>query len=225
MSGASNGPVRLVCFDWGGVILKHCRSWEEACAVAGLPVREGCNLPHRIARRREVTRAYQCGELAPEEFFQALAAAGDHQYTPGEIELLHEAWITEEYEGIAAVIERLVSLPSIETAMLSNTNHAHWQRQLGPGRRGPRFPTAALLKHRHASHLLGHVKPGEEIYRAFEQQTGYRGGEILFFDDLAENIATAVRIGWRGELIDHTGDTAAQVTNALIRHRVFTPDR
>ena len=30
--------VRIVCFDWGGVILRHCRSWQEGCAAAGLPV-------------------------------------------------------------------------------------------------------------------------------------------------------------------------------------------
>ena len=32
-------PPSLVCFDLGGVVIRICRSWEEGCAAAGLPLR------------------------------------------------------------------------------------------------------------------------------------------------------------------------------------------
>jgi putative hydrolase of the HAD superfamily len=77
------------------------------------------------------------------------------------------------------------------------------------------MPAIAAMHERHASHLFGLSKPGEAIYRRFETALGARGGEILFFDDLADNVATAERIGWDAVRIDHEGDTAAQVRAAL----------
>ena len=41
-----------------------------------------------------------------------------------------------------------------------------------------------------------------------------RADEVLFFDDLAENIDAARSLGWRAEQIDPSGDTAEQV----VRH-------
>jgi FMN phosphatase YigB (HAD superfamily) len=43
----------------------------------------------------------------------------------------------------------------------------------------------------------------------------------LFFDDLPENIKTAEQLGWQGELIDHTQETAPQVIAALTRHGLW----
>jgi len=131
-----------------------------------------------------------------------------------EVRRIHDAWLTEEYVGVDAVIRRLVSLPHIETALLSNTNQCHWRRHTD-------FPTASLLKHLHASHLLGHAKPGLEIFRAFERAVGYSGADVLFFDDVQENIGAARSLGWQAELIDYTGDTAAQLSRHLTRHGIF----
>ena len=76
------------------------------------------------------------------------------------------------------------------------------------------------VEHPHARHLLGLLKPGVEIYRAFERQTGFGPGEILFFDDLAENVQAARAVGWHAEVIDHTADTAPQIAGHLQRHGI-----
>jgi len=209
-------PVKLVCFDWGGVILRHCRSWPEGCAAANLTVRAGVDAPDYVLRRRALTQRFQRGDISPEAFFPALAAANDYLYSTEELVRIHDAWLLTEYEGIHDLLSALTQNPQVETALLSNTNHAHWVRHLPEDNgRQPDFPAAAILKHRHASHLMGLAKPDEAIYRAFEREVGHRGNQILFFDDLADNIAAAQRIGWRAVLIDHTGDTAAQVNLAL----------
>jgi HAD superfamily hydrolase (TIGR01509 family) len=207
-------PIRCVVFDWGGVILKHHRSWADACAAAGVEVRTGHDEPHLIVQRRELNKQFQAGLLSPEEFYPALARATGDLYTPEEVRQVHDAWLTEEYPGVRELIERLIALPRIETGLLSNTNARHWERMRD-------FPTASLLKHRHASHLLGFVKPSPDIYRAFERVTGFQGTDVLFFDDLQENINTAHSVGWHAELIDYTGDTAAQLAAHLTRYEVF----
>jgi FMN phosphatase YigB (HAD superfamily) len=62
---------------------------------------------------------------------------------------------------------------------------------------------------------MGLVKPDAEIYRAFERATGAAPGDVVFFDDLAENVDAARACGWDAVLVDHGGDTAAQVLAAL----------
>jgi putative hydrolase of the HAD superfamily len=214
--------VRIVCFDWGGVILRHCRSWSEGCAAAGLTVRLDLDCPAGLARRRDLTMQHQRGEIDHSTYLARLAEAVGGVYTVEELSHLHESWLLAEYEGVADVITRLVATPGVETALLSNTNEAHWATHL-PGREGrsPKYPTAGLLKHRHASHLMGLAKPDERIYTEFEHLVAARGPEILFFDDLADNIAAASRLHWRCVHVDHTGDTASQISRALVAHGVW----
>lgn len=214
------GHVEMVVFDWGGVILRHCRSLGEACARAGLSLRGDLDAEAWRARRRPVAGAYQRGEISPETFYERLCGALDDAYTIDELRAVHHAWLIDEYPGVAEVIGA-IHARSVETALLSNTNACHWARHLPrPGGGGADFPAASLLKHRHASHLLGHAKPDESIYHAFAREVGREGASLLFFDDLADNIETARRLGWRAELIDHTGDTAAQLFTHLRTHGV-----
>jgi FMN phosphatase YigB (HAD superfamily) len=218
--GAS--PIRLVCFDWGGVILRHCRGWAEGCAAAGLSVRFDPTEPEGLARRREAHRLHQTGRIGHEDFLTQLREATGNLYTRDELAHLHDAWLLDEYPGVREVIERLVRTLSVETALLSNTNEAHWVTHLpGPNGQSPRFPTAGLLKHRHASHLMGLVKPDVAIFRDFEERVGHGGRDVLFFDDLEENIAAARSAGWIAEVIDHTGDVAKQLRRHLETHRVW----
>jgi glucose-1-phosphatase len=207
-------PIRCVVFDWGGVILKHHRCWADACAGAGIDVRAGHEALELVLQRRALNQQFQAGKLSSEEFYPALAGATGGLYTAEEVRRIHDAWLTEEYAGVDALVRQLVSLPRVETALLSNTNACHWRRMVD-------FPTAGLLKHKHASHLLGHAKPSAEIFRAFERETGFKGTDILFFDDLPDNVVAAHQVGWHAELIDHTGDTAAQLARHLARYEVL----
>jgi FMN phosphatase YigB (HAD superfamily) len=215
------GAVRCVCFDWGGVILRHCRSWDEACGYVGLPTRTGALDAGLMATRREINTLYTTGKIATDEYFARMAQAMDGLYSEAEIRLVHAGWLKREYEGMDRLILKLNKVPGIETAILSNTCASHWERMKPSAKRVADFPSAGLATHRHASHLLGCLKPGAEIYRKFEAATGYAGASVLFFDDLPENIATARELGWRAELVDYTQETAPQVSAALARHGVL----
>jgi FMN phosphatase YigB (HAD superfamily) len=215
-------PIKLVCFDWGGVILRICRSWAEGCAAAGLEIRAGTDLAEAKAARQPLSHDYQEGRLGCEAYFARVAQATGGVYTPEEIRRIHDAWLIAEYPGVDRVVERLLATPSVTTGLLSNTNAAHWERQ-HPETSGarPHFPTAGRLALRHASHLMRLAKPDARIYAAFEKATGFAPHQILFFDDLAENILAAQSRGWHAELIDHTGDTAAQMDAHLRSHGVW----
>lgn len=216
-----SGRVRIVVFDWGGVILRICRSWREGCGRAGLEVREGSDDERLAAERRRIAQAYQIGSIGCDDFCASLSDTMDGLYTPSEVRRIHDSWLIEEYPGVDEIVSRLVESESVATGMLSNTNRLHWRQQLRADEGGTsRFPTARLLEHRHASHLLGIAKPDGGIFDRFESETGFRGGEILFFDDLPDNVASAQRAGWCAERIDHEGDTAAQIAGHLASHGV-----
>lgn len=217
--------IRCVCFDWGGVLLKICRSWAEGCKHAGLPLRGDHGDKPFANERKGPAEEYQLGRLDDAGFFSRVSVAMGGLYTPAEVERVHHAWLIEEYPGVEALIHDLHGVRGLTTGLLSNTNAAHWRRQFpamasvtGDLRR---FGAASLLHHRHASHLLGLAKPGHEIYRAFELHAHLRPSEILFFDDLPDNIAAAKACGWNAEQVDHTGDTAAQMRTILGRYGVL----
>lgn len=217
-------PPTLICFDWGGVILRICRTWSEACAAAGLPVRPGSESGESHPGRRDIVRAHQEGRLEFDDYTRRLSAAFDHLYTPDEIARIHDAWLLHEYPGVADLIADLHARPHLRTALLSNTNQRHLLRGLSTAHGGhAHFPTAHTLHHCLYSNRLGHTKPRPEFYNALPQAAGVAPSAILFFDDLEENIAAAHSLGWNATLIDHAGDTAAQMRRSLHEHAVLQP--
>ncbi|MEQ9096685.1 MAG: HAD-IA family hydrolase [Phycisphaerales bacterium] len=199
--------VRVVCLDWGGVLLRICGGWEEACTAAGLPLPEAPVSDDIRAQRRKLAEAYQLGQLPCEQYFPAVAELSPG-YSARDIERLHDAWLLHEYEGARRLAEELAGHERLQSALLSNTNARHWTRR-------EEFTAAALLEHQLASHLHRTAKPDVGFYQALERSAGASGSQIVFFDDLDGNVAAARAMGWQAVRIDPTGDTVSQVRAAL----------
>lgn len=204
--------VRMVCFDAGGVLVRICRTWQQRCERAGIPFRWDNEAEADTDERRAIHAEFERGRMSPDAYFAALAASADGLYTPEELHAIHVAWIAEEYPGVRSLVRALREVPTVSTGLLSNTNAVHWMSASMTGDRGS---AVSGLDHPHASHLLGLTKPSAEIFRAFERQSGFDAGGILYFDDLHENVEAARAAGWTAEQIDHTGDTAAQIVTHL----------
>jgi glucose-1-phosphatase len=213
-------PERVVCFDLGGVLVRICSSWAEACARAGLPERN----PERIGSDawRTLGRAagdrYASGLLECAAYYSELERAIDGLYSASEFEALHRAWTLEHYPGALGLVRSLNALPHVATACLSNTNHAHWVRLVGEDGRSE-YPAVAELQHHLASHLLGCLKPGARIYALaqarFSEIARVRPADILFFDDLEENVRAARVAGWSAFQVDPMGDPVQQMRGVL----------
>lgn len=76
-------------------------------------------------------------------------------------------------------------------------------------------PGLARIRHQHASHLLGLLEAGPRSTRL--KATGYAAKDIVFFDDLADNVAAAQSCGWRAVQVVPPGDTAASGCRGLRR--------
>lgn len=208
-------PLRVVCFDLGGVVVRICRSFEEAALAAGVPLRRIPNDAEALRRQRDLVERHQLGHLGAHDFHRALASALGEVYSTDELARAHAAVLRGEYPGIEATI-RLIGAAGLTTACLSNTNDDHWDALLA-------MPALQAMHARHASHLWGLAKPSEAIYRRFEREIAARGEEILFFDDLEENVRAARSIGWDAVQIDHGGDTAEQVRQSLADRGIVLP--
>ncbi len=210
-------PSPLILFDLGGVLVRICRTWEEACVYAGVEARDAVRFrdPALAARRKHFHNLHQTGAIACKPYFAAIAESTAGLYTADEVRRIHNAWTLDDYPGVADLIKRLRAA-GVRTACLSNTNHSHWTI-LNQGDGPKRAPSSAVvwLDVRLASHIMGLAKPDDAIYRAAEESLGVSAGDIVFFDDLAENIAAARARGWRAHQIDHTGDTTAQIESHL----------
>lgn len=207
-----------MCFDVGGVLVKHCRTWREGCLAAGLPIRAGAESSEMSLRRKEQAHLYTCGLIDEMTFYRNMAATTNGLYTIDEIHAIHHAWLGPEYDNVGPIVQRLVDARRVETGVLSNTNSAHWSRIERANGRTPQYPTASLLSNQHASYKLGMAKPMPQFYEAFESNTGYRAGDILFLEDLPDNAAVATARGWKVELIDYTQETAPQLEAVLMRY-------
>lgn len=211
---------RVVCFDLGGVLVRICRSWSEACVKAGVAPRD----PEWLAseawaqRRRAAGERYQCGLIDCDAYRAELSGADEQGYTALELRRIHDAWTLEEYPGALELVRALNALPFVSTACLSNTNHSHWVRLANLDGKGE-YPSVAALRHRLASHLLGCAKPDPRIYElafvTFAAAGRLSPADVVFFDDLEENVAAARAAGWSAFCVDPAHDTAAQMRRSL----------
>lgn len=210
-----------VVFDLGGVLVRICRSWEEACARAGVPAHAAWDVAHAKAARKELSGRYHDGAMGTDEFCAGVAATLPGVYSAEEVRRVHDAWLIEEYPGVRKLVDDLHG-QEVRTGILSNTNAAHWERLYTPGG-DSEFGVVSRVLHAHASHLLRCSKPDVACYRAFEAWSGVRSGRdrVVFFDDLAENVEAARGAGWEGVVVDHTGETASQMRAALVRAGVL----
>jgi len=216
--------ISWVVFDLGGVIIRIHHSWQNAAAAAGVlvsnnPAHDLTRIPmldptqHRADDFRKLVSEHQRGILSHEDFCKGVSDLTQDVVSARDVARIHESVIVGAYEGAEQLLQDL-QMRGVSTACLSNTNGKHWEIMRA-------IPAFTAIQHRHASHLFQLEKPNQAIFRAFESATQARPVDILYFDDLAENIAAATQAGWRAELIDPNFETVPQIRHALETHGVL----
>jgi putative hydrolase of the HAD superfamily len=209
--------VKLVVFDLGRVLVRICDDWVQACSSAGIELESESLGPAEFMKLRDLVHRVEVHAINFAGFAeQAGAILGA---TPEQISAASSAFVVGLYEGVPRLLAELKAA-GVKTACLSNTNEHHWG--LLADKDHPAFFPLAELDHQFASHLIRARKPDEEIYAHLEQAAGARGPEILFFDDVEENIRAARKRGWIGEWIDpELNDPMRQIREALEKHGVL----
>ena len=204
----------MVVFDLGGVLVRICRSFGEACERSGVGLRHSAE--DFEARRTDwyaLVKRFEVNEIDSAKYYAQMSDLFEARYSPAEVERIHAAYLIEAYPGTGELLRQLRAAGML-TGLLSNTNAPHWARLLRD------FEAPAQADHPCASHLFGCAKPDASIYRAFRQGVEATGSELLFFDDLPANIEAAKIAGWRAETIDPHGDPARQMATLLADYDV-----
>ena len=172
----TDSPVRLVCFDLGGVLVRIARNWEDACRLAGV------EMPHTTAahwdRHHALMRRYETGEIDHAGYLREAPGCVGEGVAAEQIVRVFDAWLLGMYPGAADLLDEL-KRRGLKTACLSNTNARHWDTLT----RLDEYRPLRRLDYRLASHELGVMKPDEQAYRRAEAATGFTGEKVLFFDD------------------------------------------
>ncbi|HEX4793417.1 MAG TPA: HAD family phosphatase [Humisphaera sp.] len=203
--------IRLVCFDLGRVLVRICDDWQQACGIAAVPF--PAVLADRAVRERfqELTALGDVGKLGFDEFLQS--ASQILSLPADQIRAAQEAYLRPAYTGSIELLDQL-SARGIKTACLSNTSENHWRIMSDPGHTS--HVPLHKLDYQFASHLVGHRKPDAAIYEHVERTTGFAGEQILFFDDVIENVQAATRRGWHAHRIDPAPDDPIPQIRAVL---------
>jgi HAD superfamily hydrolase (TIGR01509 family) len=192
------------------VLIRVCDGWRDACARVGISFSDD-GPDERIARQMaEIVHRWDSGLIDLKQFAREIAPL--RGINPDDVIRIHDAYLLGPFPGVTELIDEL-NTAGLKTACLSNTNAGHWTLMSTSG--GANFLPLDRLSYQFASHLIGCCKPDERIYRHVEEQTGFRGSQIMFFDDRAENVEAARKRGWRGHVIEIDGEPIAQVRRHL----------
>jgi putative hydrolase of the HAD superfamily len=192
VNGRTGEGVAALLFDLGRVVIDidvaraHAR-WAE---LAGVPVADiVARSRARIAESAAFHR-HERGEISDVAFFAHLREVLEIDLTEEQVRDGWNAIFVGEMPGIRPLLLR--ARQALPLYAFSNTNAAHqacWQ---------PRFADVlAPFRRIYASHEIGARKPEAAAYQAVAADMGVAPHRILFFDDMAANVAAARASGMR----------------------------
>ena len=210
--------IKLIIFDLGGVLIRLCGGWRNACRSAGVPYPAAIDDQAVASAVKGAMIEHEHGRIDDDQWTSRIAELT--RLTRPQVQAVSCAWLASAYDGVEELVERIVPT-GVKTACLSNTNAHHWTMMTGNGYAGPNRLPLDRLDYRFASHLLGAMKPDEAIYIHVERTIRIVPEHILFFDDCPHNCAAAADRGWCAHQIDPAQNTVAQMTQRLTQLGVF----
>ena len=179
-------PITHIFFDLGNVLV-GLRSGEKLKSLArrkGESVKTFCEKIWSHKRAHD----YERGQHTCDEYFALLAEDLDLAHVQQE---LQEAFCDIFYplpERVALARQLAKQYP---LALISNTCASHIQHLEAT------YDFFPLFQHRIYSHEVGCRKPHPDIYKKALKDAGAIPETSLFIDDLAENLETPAKAGWK----------------------------
>jgi len=182
--------IRCILFDLGGVLVRF-RGVERVAELLGDAEVSEAHWSQWL--RSPALRAFELGELSPEQFAEAFLQEFSLGLSPSELLRELHGFVGRPFDGAVELLDEL--RPHFLVACLSNTNQLHWPplaSEMGLDRRLHRaFP----------SHETGLLKPDPEAFEHVCHELDLAPGEILFFDDARLNIEAARAMGFAADQV------------------------
>lgn len=195
-------PVTALLFDIGRVVIdidfgRTLAAWQKSSrlSLAEVTAAFGHDAPYR---------QHEEGTLAAPAYFAHLRELLQLECADDAILAGWNAVFVAPVEGTLALIDQVRG--RVPCYAFSNTNALH----LAEMQRA--FP-AVLRRFEHvfASHEVGHRKPAPEAFRHVVQAMGHAPQQVLFFDDLQENVEGAAACGLQAALFRSPEDVRREL--------------
>lgn len=178
--------VSTLLFDLDGVLAHYQR--PARLAHLGAAVEVAPSTLHQRLFAEGLEHRYDRGELSSAEYLRQLSVSVGKRVTA-------ELWVAARLAGMRVDPETRDWLTKLaerfQLAILTNNGpliHEVIDRLFGPER-------ACFGKHVYCSGELAASKPDARVYAAALLKLERRADEVLFFDDLPENVAGAMAVG------------------------------
>jgi putative hydrolase of the HAD superfamily len=180
---------RVVLFDLGNVLV-HIHP-EAFLRTLGLDSPE--NRARYGQRIVDIVKEYERGRESTEQYLNrldALLAADGHRFTPTELTRAMLTVIGSPLEGMEELVRRVGERAHL--GLLSNTNPLHYHHCL------EHLPALRHIPVHFLSYQLLALKPEPAIYQGVVDAMGLPAEDILFVDDIEENVTGARTVGLQG---------------------------
>ncbi len=177
---------QLLLFDLGNVLVKFEPDLFSKSLGLGLDNTQS----HYESSMRELTNRYEAGKVSTSEYFASLREFLRNKYDLQTIEQAFLSVLTDPIPGMEDLVRRVTA--RMPAAVVSNTNETHFSSVL------PRVPALRYLPKRYLSYQVGYIKPSEEFYQYIIRNEQVPPRDMLFIDDVRDNIVAAEKAGIPG---------------------------
>jgi len=148
---------------------------------------------------------HETGKLSTDEFAQAVVQDLRLSISPDAFMANFSSWIVGTFPDTFDLLDAIPN--DIKVAALSNTSGAHWKEVEATG-------LTDKIEHLFLSHEIGHLKPTAPAFQAAVDGLGIPAEEIIFFDDVLENVHAANDFGLKA----HQALNPTQAKQILVEH-------
>ena len=192
--------IQTVLFDLGNVIayIDFGAFWRDLGfrPEEMAPYTEGYTL---------FTQQYETGLISTERYLNELCAVFNQQFTTERLTQAFSCIIRNPVEGIADIIQKLSQ--THKTALVSNTNEIHYSHTRS------KVPILTVLQKHYLSYQIHSMKPAHGFYDAIIKDQKIFPSQMLFIDDLAENVKAAKYAGMQAIRFVSTGQLESELQN------------
>lgn len=188
-----SSPNTVILFDLGRVLM-HI-DFDAFPNALGLTTTEArLQFDQRLIQHN--VRLYETGRMSTDEFIEALYNIFQQQFSREKLLDAFNRIIVEDNQEISPFIETVRKHHRI--AVLSNTCACHWEKVMKISSIIKLFPDLFT------SFSLGAMKPDMIVYDKVCTTLHVQPNDVLFIDDLKENVEGAVRAGMNGIIFSNT---------------------
>jgi glucose-1-phosphatase len=171
--------ISVVLFDLGNVLASI--DFDAFWCSLGLKELE-LRIPYANQYKR-LTREYETGLMSTNQYLQRLYSLFEEKYSVHDLKQAVESIIREPLDGMAEIVKAVSD--RYQTGLVSNTNELHYTLSYA------RCESLHFLHKQFLSYRLRVMKPDMGFYHAVLNDYKVAPSEILFTDDLEENLVCA----------------------------------